>query len=94
MLMKIFFSCRHPAPDVTLGFVGVEDFAGLAGKGRVDLEKAFRDIWRCQVKNKNPLGKVLFIQVSEKFYKPLIYQFIFFLNSSKRFNDVLLLLSS
>lgn len=44
MLMKIFFSCRHPAPDVTLGFVGVEDFAGPAGKGRVNLEKAFRDV--------------------------------------------------
>lgn len=44
MLVKIFFSCRHPTPDVTLGFVGVEDFTGLAGKGRVDLEKAFRDV--------------------------------------------------
>ena len=44
VLMKILFPCRHPAPDVTLGFVGVEDFAGLAGKGRVNLEKAFRDV--------------------------------------------------
>ena len=78
MLMQIFFSRSHPAPDVTLRLVCVEDFAGLAGKGGVDLEEALGDIWRCQVKNKNPLGKVLFIQVSEKFYKPLIYQFIFF----------------
>ena len=77
-LMKIFLSRSHPAPDMPLGFVSVKHLAGFTGKGRVDLEEPFGDIWRCQVKNKNPLGKVLFIQVSEKFYKPLIYQFIFF----------------
>ena len=77
-LMKIFLSRRHPAPDMPLGFVSVKHLSGFTGKGRVDLEEPFGDIWRCQVKNKNPLGKVLFIQVSEKFYKPLIYQFIFF----------------
>ena len=77
-LMKIFLSRRHPAPDVTLRFVSVKHLAGFTGKGRVALEKPFGDIWWCQGKNKNPLGKVLFIQVSEKFYKPLIYQFIFF----------------
>ena len=42
--MQIFLSRSHPAPDVTLGFVGVEDFAGLAGKGGVDLEEALGDI--------------------------------------------------
>ena len=42
--MQIFLSRSHPAPDVTLGLVGVEDLAGLAGKGGVDLEKALGDI--------------------------------------------------
>ena len=78
MLMKIFLSRSHPAPDVALRFVGVKHLACFPGQGWVDLEEPLGDIWRCQVKNKNPLGKVLFIQVSEKFYKPLIYQFIFF----------------
>ena len=44
MLVKIFLSRCHPAPDVTLRLVCVEDFAGLAGKGGVDLEEAFGDI--------------------------------------------------
>ena len=44
MLMQILFPCRHPAPDVTLRLVGVEDFACLTGKRRIDLEKAFRDV--------------------------------------------------
>lgn len=44
MLMQIFFSRSHPAPDVTLRLVCVEDFAGLAGKGGVDLEEAFGDV--------------------------------------------------
>ena len=37
VLVKIFLSRCHPAPDVALGLVGVEDLAGLAGKGGVDL---------------------------------------------------------
>ena len=52
VLMKILFPCRHPAPDVTLGLVRVQHLAGLAGKGRVDLEETFRDVWWCQVRNK------------------------------------------
>ena len=44
MLVKIFLSRCHPAPDVTLRLVCVEDFAGLAGKGGVDLEEAFGDV--------------------------------------------------
>ena len=42
--MQIFFSRSHPAPDVTLRLVCVEDFAGLAGKGGVDLEEALGDV--------------------------------------------------
>ena len=44
MLMQIFFSRSHPAPDVTLRLVCVEDFAGLAGKGGVDLEETLGDV--------------------------------------------------
>ena len=44
MLMQIFFSRSHPAPDVTLRLVCVEDFAGLAGQGGVDLEEALGDV--------------------------------------------------
>ena len=36
MLMQIFFSRSHPAPDVTLRLV--------AGKGGVDLEEALGDV--------------------------------------------------
>ena len=51
-LMKIFLSRRHPAPDVPLGFVSVKHLAGFTGKGRVDLEEPFGDIWWCQGRNK------------------------------------------
>ena len=78
MLMKVLLSCSHPSPDMPLRLIHVQHLPCLPGKRRVNLEEPLGNIWRCQVKNKNPLGKVLFIQVSEKFYKPLIYQFIFF----------------
>ena len=45
MLMQILFPCRHPAPDMPLGLVRVQHFAGLASKRRIDLEKAFRDVF-------------------------------------------------
>lgn len=45
MLMQILFPCCHPAPDVPLGLVRVQHLAGLAGKGRVDLEEPLGDIF-------------------------------------------------
>ena len=78
MLMKILLSRSHPAPDMALRFIHIQHLSRFPRQRWVDLDEPFGNIWRCQVKNKNPLGKVLFIQVSEKFYKPLIYQFIFF----------------
>ena len=45
MLMKIFLSCSHPSPDVALGFVHVQNLAGFTGKGGVDLEEPFGDIF-------------------------------------------------
>ena len=58
MLMQILFPCCHPAPDVPLRLVRVQHLAGLAGKGRVDLEKAVGDVWWCQGRNKkiNPFS--------------------------------------
>ena len=44
MLMQILFPCCHPAPDVPLRLVRVQHLAGLAGKGRVDLEKAVGNV--------------------------------------------------
>ena len=58
MLMKILLPCRHSAPDMPLRFVRVQNLARFPGKGRVDLEEPFGDIWWCQVKNKNK-NKVL-----------------------------------
>ena len=44
MLVKIFFSRRHPAPDVPLRLVRVQHLAGFAGKGRVDLDETVGDV--------------------------------------------------
>ena len=52
LLMKVFLSRSHPAPDMPLGFVGVQNFSCLAGKGWIDLEKPLGNIWWCQVRNK------------------------------------------
>ena len=44
MLMKIFLSRSHPAPDMPLGFIRIQDLASLPGQGRVDLEEPFGDV--------------------------------------------------
>lgn len=41
MLMKIFFSCCHPATDMPFGFVHIQYLACLTCQRRVDLEKSF-----------------------------------------------------
>ena len=45
MLMKILLSCSHPAPDVALRFVGVKNLSGFTGKGWVNLEEPFGNIF-------------------------------------------------
>lgn len=45
MLMKIFLSRRHPAPDVPLGLIRVQHLAGLGGKGWIDLDEPVGDIF-------------------------------------------------
>lgn len=52
MLMKIFLSRSHPAPDMPLRFIHVQHLARLPGKGRIDLEKPFGNVWWCQAGNK------------------------------------------
>ena len=52
MLMKIFLSRSHPAPDMPLGFIRIQNLASLPGQGRVNLEEPFGDVWWCQVRNK------------------------------------------
>ena len=49
MLMKVFLSRSHPAPD---GFVGVQNFSCFAGQGQIDLEEPLGNIWSCQGRNK------------------------------------------
>ena len=44
MLMKVFLSRSHPAPDMPLGFVGIQNFSCFAGQGRIDLEEPFGNI--------------------------------------------------
>ena len=44
-LMQIFLSRSHPAPDMPLGFVSVKHLAGFTGKGRVDLEEPFGNVF-------------------------------------------------
>ena len=47
MLMKIFLSRSHPAPDMPLGFIRIQNLASLPGQGRVDLEETFGDVLMC-----------------------------------------------
>ena len=44
-LMKIFLSRSHPAPDVTLRFVCIKHLSGFTGKGRVNLEEPFGNVF-------------------------------------------------
>ena len=46
-LMKIFLSRSHPAPDVTLRFVCIKHLSGFTGKGRVNLEEPFGNVFMC-----------------------------------------------
>ena len=47
MLMKIFLSRSHPAPDMPLGFIRIQNLASLPGQGRVDLEEPFGNVLMC-----------------------------------------------
>ena len=47
MLMKILLSC-----SLALRFVGVKNLSGFTGKGWVNLEEPFGNIWWCQGRNK------------------------------------------
>ena len=80
MLMKILLPCRHSAPDMPLRFIGVKHLACLLGKGRVDLEEPFGDIWWCQVRNK----KIRFISL----YKFEIKQIAIKLNKDFSHNSI------
>ena len=60
MLMKILLPCRHSAPDMPLRFIGVKHLACLLGKGRVDLEEPFGDVWWCQVRNKKNTSSLVY----------------------------------
>ena len=42
--MQIFLSRSHPAPDMPLGFIRIQNLASLPGQGRVDLEEPFGDV--------------------------------------------------
>ena len=44
MLMKILLSRSHPAPDMPLGFIRIQNLASLPGQGRVNLEEPFGDV--------------------------------------------------
>ncbi len=44
MLMKILLSRSHPAPDMPLRFIRIQNLAGLPGQGRIDLEEPFGDV--------------------------------------------------
>lgn len=45
MLMKIFLSRSHPAPDMPLRFIHVQHLSRLPGKGRIDLEKPLSNVF-------------------------------------------------
>lgn len=45
MLMKILLPCRHSAPDMPLRFIGVKHLACLLGKGGINLEEPFGDVF-------------------------------------------------
>ena len=68
MLMKILLPCRHSAPDMPLRFIGVKHLACLLGKGRIDLEEPFGDIWWCQVRNKKVIYSPLLKSFSSQLF--------------------------
>ena len=71
MLMKILLSCSHPAPDVTLRFVGVKNLSGFTGKGWVNLEEPFGNIWWCQGRNKKISVPIIYVQIFQTNLFPL-----------------------
>ena len=47
MLMQIFLSRSHPAPNMPLRLIHVQYLPRFPGKGWVDLKKSFGDIFMC-----------------------------------------------
>ena len=73
-LMKIFLSRRHPAPDMPLGFVSVKHLAGFTGKGRVDLEEPFGNVFMYRTLTdpklfrRLPHSRVIFYNIISNFH--------------------------
>lgn len=78
MLMKILLSCSHPAPDVALRFVGVKNLSGFTGKGWVNLEEPFGDIFMYRTLTNPkllrclPHGSIIFYYIICNFYCSLL----------------------
>lgn len=45
MLMQIFLSRSHPAPDMPFRFIRIKHLSGFPGKGGIDLEESFGDVF-------------------------------------------------
>ena len=78
MLMKVFLSRGHPAPDMPLRFIGVKHLACLLGKGRIDLEEPFGDIFMYRTLTNPkllrclPHGSIIFYYIICNFYCSLL----------------------
>lgn len=44
MLVLIFLLCSHPTPDMTLGFVQIQDYSCLGGESRIDGDQSLRAV--------------------------------------------------
>ena len=80
MLMQIFLSRSHPAPNMPLRLIHVQYLPRFPGKGWVNLEEPLGDIWWCQDRNK----KIRFIFL----YKFEIKQIAIKLNKDFSHNSI------
>ena len=78
MLMKILLSCSHSSPDVPLGLIHIQHFARFPGKGRIDLEQPFGNIFMYRTLTDSkllcrlPHSRVIFYNIISNLHGPLL----------------------
>ena len=79
MLMQIFLSRSHPAPNMPLRLIHVQYLPRFPGKGRVDLEEPLGDIFMYRtladpkLLRRLPHSRIILYYIISNFYGSLLY---------------------
>ena len=78
MLVRIFFLCRHSAPDVPLGFIDIQYLSGLRRERRIDLQEPlghvlmYRTLTNAELLRRLPHSRIVLDNIAGNPHCPLL----------------------